>query len=65
MIEAVLTSNLIALNYPREVNGSMFTILSGEQKLLTLTGDGGEVELRFRGDMNVLALDREKRPILI
>jgi hypothetical protein len=65
VIETISTKDLVALNYQREVESSRLIELDNDQKVLTVVGDGGEIEFRFRGKMIFLALDREKSPLSI
>lgn len=64
-VESIITKDLVALNYQREVESSSFTERESGSKVLKITGDGGKIEINFGGKMAFLALDHEKRPLLI
>jgi hypothetical protein len=64
-VESIITTNLIALDYEREIVESKFRELENGLKALTIRGDGGDVEVRFKGEMIFLGLDRQKEPLAI
>jgi hypothetical protein len=61
----IVTRNLAPFDYPREIHHATLVEFEDGLKTLVVTGDGGDIEIGFRGKSVFLGLDREKQPLLI